>query len=208
MLPCASINTTLPWIPTYPYSSIVITYPSTYATLPTVGKIPLPTLSIYLTYPIHVTSAYIAVPTSHYLLLHTPSCIYYCQGLIEYNAEPTYQIKPKLLRPKRLRSEMTQTKTTRECSWGCGICRVVHLIIWLSILVRVRIFWTSNIFVIIVFPYTHDTGVVTGTEPGEEFYTLPLMRNSEKMAELTYAELTQGRESTHLPHAHLCYLKK
>ena len=29
MLPCASINTTLPWIPTYPYPSIVIPYPST-----------------------------------------------------------------------------------------------------------------------------------------------------------------------------------
>ena len=47
----------------------------TYPTLPTVGKIPLPTLSIYPTYPIHVISAYIPVPTSHYLLLHTPTCI-------------------------------------------------------------------------------------------------------------------------------------
>ena len=27
----------------------------------------------------------------------------------------------------------------------------------------------------IVFPYTHDTGTVTGTEPGVEFYTLPLI---------------------------------
>ena len=42
-------------------------------------------------------------------------------------------------------------------------------------IVRVRIFWTSNIFVIIVFPYTHDTGAVTDTEPGVEFYTLPLI---------------------------------
>ena len=75
VLPCASINTTLPWIPNYPYPSIVIPYPSTYPTLPTVGKIPLPTLSISPTYPIHVTSAYIPVPTSHYLLLHTPTCI-------------------------------------------------------------------------------------------------------------------------------------
>ena len=33
-------------------------------------------------------------------------------------------------------------------------------------IVRVRIFW---IFVIIVFPYTHDTCAVTGTEPGTEF---------------------------------------
>ena len=39
---------------------------------------------------------------------------------------------------------------------------------------RVRIFWTSNIFVITVFPYTNDTGAVTGTEPGVEIYTLPL----------------------------------
>ena len=42
------------------------------------------------------------------------------------------------------------------------------------IIVRVQIFWTSNILVIIVFPYTHDTGAVTGTEPGVEFYTLAL----------------------------------
>ena len=42
-------------------------------------------------------------------------------------------------------------------------------------IVRVRIFWTSNIFVIIVFPYSHDTGAMTGTEPGVEFYTLPLI---------------------------------
>ena len=42
-------------------------------------------------------------------------------------------------------------------------------------IIRVRIFWTSNIFVIIVYPYTHNTGVVTGTEPGVEFYTLPLI---------------------------------
>ena len=75
VLPCASINTTLPWIPTYPYPYIVIPYPSTYSTLQTVGKIPLPTLSIYRTYPIHVTSAYIPVPTSQYLLIHTPTCI-------------------------------------------------------------------------------------------------------------------------------------
>ena len=75
VLPCASINTTLPSIPTYPYPSIVIPYPSTYPTLPTIEKIPLPTLTIYPTFPIHVTSAYIPVPTSHYFLLHTPTCI-------------------------------------------------------------------------------------------------------------------------------------
>ena len=42
--------------------------------------------------------------------------------------------------------------------------------------VQVRIFWTSNIFVIIVFPYTHDTGAVTDTEPGVEFTHLRLKR--------------------------------
>ena len=42
-------------------------------------------------------------------------------------------------------------------------------------IVRVRIFWISNIFVIIVFPYIHDTGAVTGTEPGVEFYSLALI---------------------------------
>ena len=41
-------------------------------------------------------------------------------------------------------------------------------------IVRVRIFLTFNIFVIIVFPYTHDTGAETGMEPGVKFYTLPL----------------------------------
>ena len=102
VLPCASINTTLPWIPTYPYPSIVIPYPSTYPTLPTVGKIPLPKLSIYPTYPIHVTSAYIPVPISHtYPNLHFPT-LYYCEGLIKYKAETTYQI-----RPKRPRTETT-----------------------------------------------------------------------------------------------------
>ena len=42
-------------------------------------------------------------------------------------------------------------------------------------IVLVQIFWTSNIFVIIVFPYTHESDAVTGTEPGVEFYTLPLI---------------------------------
>ena len=42
-------------------------------------------------------------------------------------------------------------------------------------IVRVQIFWTSNIFVIIVFPYTHDTGAVNGMGPGVESYTLPFI---------------------------------
>ena len=117
VLPCASINTILPWISTYPYPSIVIPYTSTYPTLPAIGKIPLPTLSIYPTYPINVNSAYIPVPTSQYLLLHTPTwhfpTLYYCQGLIKNKVETIYQIRPKLPRPKRprpkrFRAEMTQ----------------------------------------------------------------------------------------------------
>ena len=83
VLPCASINTTLPWTPTYPYPSIVIPHPSTYPTLPTLNNYP--------TYPIHVTSAYIPVPTSHYPLLHTPTCISLpytiARGLIKYKAK-------------------------------------------------------------------------------------------------------------------------
>ena len=39
-------------------------------------------------------------------------------------------------------------------------------------IVRAHIFWNSNIF---VFPFTHDTGAVTDTEPGVEFYTLALI---------------------------------
>ena len=42
-------------------------------------------------------------------------------------------------------------------------------------IVRVRMFWTSYRFVIIVFAYTHHTCAVTGTEPGVEFYTLVLI---------------------------------
>ena len=42
-------------------------------------------------------------------------------------------------------------------------------------IVQVRIFWISNVFVIIVFPCTHDTGAVTGMEPDVESYTLLLI---------------------------------
>ena len=42
-------------------------------------------------------------------------------------------------------------------------------------IVRVRLFWSSNIFVIIVFPYTHDAGAVNGMEPGVELYTFRLI---------------------------------
>ena len=54
-------------------------------------------------------------------------------------------------------------------------------------IVRVRIFWTSNIFVIIVFPYTHDVGAGTGMEPGVEFYTLPLIEINIKIPTFQYS---------------------
>ena len=80
VLPCASINTTIPWIPTYPYPSIVIPYPSTYPSTPTVGKTPLPTLSIYpptpstsshptYLYPPHTTFYYLPRPAFPYPIL-------------------------------------------------------------------------------------------------------------------------------------------
>ena len=139
VLPCASINTTLPWIPTYPYTSIGIPYPSTYPTLPTVGKTPLPTLSIYPTYPIlrHLslhTYTHLTLPFITYPSLHFPT-LYYCQGLIKYKVETTYLIRPKRPWTETTQAETTQdettqgqndsglkrlgTKTTRECSCGC-----------------------------------------------------------------------------------------
>ena len=127
MLPCASINTTLPWIPTYPYPSIVIPYPSTYPTLSTVGKIP------HLRHPRHLslhTCTHLTLPFITYPNLHFPT-LYYCQGLIKYKAETTYQIRPKRPRTKTTQAETTQAettqgrndsglkRTTRECSCGC-----------------------------------------------------------------------------------------
>ena len=179
VLPCASINTTLPWIPTYPYSSIVIPYPSTYPTLPTIGK-KYPSLH-WVSTPPHVTSVYIPVPTSQYLLLHTPTLyfptLYYCQGLIKYNiikykAKTIYQIRPKLPRTKTTRAEMNQG-WNEQPEYAVAVVEQEHTCscpfdyIALNI-VRVRIFCTSNIFIIIMFPYT---GTVTGTELGVEFYT-------------------------------------
>ena len=80
VLPCASINTTLPWIPTYPYPSIVIPYPSIYPTLQTVGKIPSlhwvstpPTPSTHTC--THLTLPFITYPNLHFPTLYTASGI-------------------------------------------------------------------------------------------------------------------------------------
>ena len=121
VLSCASINTTLPWIPTYPYPSIVIPYPNTYPrknTPPYIEYLP------HLPHPRHLnlpTCTHLTLPFITYPNLHFPT-LYYYQSLIKYKAEMTYQIRPKRLRsklprPKRLRAEMT--KKTRECSCGC-----------------------------------------------------------------------------------------
>ena len=150
VLPCASINITLPWIPTYPHPLHSDTLPE-YLPYPTNRRKNIASYIEYLPHlphPRHLslhTCNHLTLPSITYPNLHFP-IRYYCQYLIYYKAETTYQIRPKRPSPKRLRAKMTQTKTTRECGCGCRTCRVVHFIIWLSIFVRVRIFWTSNIY--------------------------------------------------------------
>ena len=114
VLPCASINTTLPWIPTYPYPLHNDTLPEYLPYLPTLGKIPIPTLSIYHTYPIHVTSActHLTLPFITYPNLHFPT-LYYCQGLIKYKAETIYQSRPKRTRAETNQADTTQAETTQ-----------------------------------------------------------------------------------------------
>ena len=109
VLPCASIDTTLPWIPTYPYPSIVTPYPSTYPTLQTVGKNTPPYIEYlpHLPHPRHLsvhTCTHLTIPFITYSNLHFPT-LYYCQDFIKYKAETIYQIRPKLPR-----TETTQPK--------------------------------------------------------------------------------------------------
>ena len=91
VLPCASINTTLPWIPTYPYPSIVIPYPSTYPALPTIGK-NTPSYIEYLPHlphPRHLSvhnCTHLTIP-----FLHTPTCI----SLPNTIARAELSIRPK-----------------------------------------------------------------------------------------------------------------
>ena len=61
--------------------------------------------------------------------MHIPT-LNYCQGLIKYNAETTYQIRPKRPRTETTQAETTQAettqgrnesglkRTTQECSCG------------------------------------------------------------------------------------------
>ena len=94
VLPCASINTTLPWISTYPYPSTLIPYPSTYLTLTTIGKTTPP----YIEYLPHLphqrqlsvhTCTHFTLPFITYPNLHF-STLYYCQDLVKYKAETIY----------------------------------------------------------------------------------------------------------------------
>ena len=81
------------------------------------------------------TSTHLKQPFITYPNLHFPT-LYYCQGLIEYKAETTYQIRPKWGRTETTQAETTQTETTQtettqglndsglkrttwECSCGC-----------------------------------------------------------------------------------------
>ena len=58
------------------------------------------------------TCTYRTLPFITYPNLHFPP-LYYCQGLIEYKAETTYQIRPKRARTETTQAETTQTETTQ-----------------------------------------------------------------------------------------------
>ena len=47
-----------------------LSYRSTYPTLPTIGKIPIPTSCIYPTYPIHLTLTYIQYSSRWFSIYH------------------------------------------------------------------------------------------------------------------------------------------
>ena len=164
----------------------MIPYPSPTSPYHTNRRKNTPTYIEYLPHPPHPrllslhTCAHLTLPFITYPNLHFPT-LYYCKGS---NDPGLKRLRPKRPRPKRLKAEMTQDSNDsgpKRPENAVAVveqertCRVIHPFIWLSIFVRVRIFRTFNIFVIIVFPYTHDTGAVTSTEPGDEFYTLPLI---------------------------------
>ena len=100
----------------------------------------------HLPHPRHLsvhTCTHLTLPFITYPNLHFPT-LYYCQGLIKYKAETTYQIRPKRPRIETTQAEMTQAESTQgrnEPPENADAvveqertCRVVHLIIWLSII--------------------------------------------------------------------------
>ena len=85
---------------------------------------------LHLPHPRHLslhTCTHLTLPFITYPNLHFPT-LYYCQGLIKYKAETTYQIRPKRPRTETTQAETTQAettqgrnnsglkRTTRECS--------------------------------------------------------------------------------------------
>ena len=148
MLPCASINTTLPWIPTYPYPSIMIFTRAPTLPYPTNRRKNTPPYIEYLPHlphPRHLSLhiyTHLTLPFIIYPNLHFPT-LYYCQGLIKYKAETTYQIRPKRPRTETTQAETTQAETTQGRNDSGPkrpenavavveqerTCRVVHLII-------------------------------------------------------------------------------
>ena len=132
VLPCASINITLPWIPTYPYPSIVIPYLSTHPTNRRKNTPPYIEYLPHLPHPRHSvhTCTHLAITFITYPNLHFPT-LYYCQGLIKYKAGTIYQIRRNIPRTETTQVETTQAETTqdrnnsglkrktRECSCGC-----------------------------------------------------------------------------------------
>ena len=87
----------------------------------------------HLHHPRHLslhTCTHLTVPFITYPNLHFPTH-YYCQVLIKYKAETTYQIRPKRPRAETTQVKMTQAettpgrndsglkRTTRECSCSC-----------------------------------------------------------------------------------------
>ena len=55
---------------------------------------------------------HLSLPIITYPYLHFPT-LYYCQGLIKYKAETTYQIRPKRSRAETTQAETTQAETTQ-----------------------------------------------------------------------------------------------
>ena len=103
----------------------------------------------HLPHPRHLslhTCTHLTLPFITYPNLHFPT-LYYCQGLIKYKIGTTYQIRPIRHRTETTQAETTQAQTTQGRNDSNErpenavavveqerTCRVVHLILWLSIL--------------------------------------------------------------------------